>query len=158
MAIRRVPTRPMGGATGLTPPGRVYAALALGALAACGGPAEEPRREAAAAPAGRGAALARPAEAPLAAPVTALPGPSRASLQCARRMLARSPVMAEPAPIERGWRLRLRIYSSPPSGWIEKGSLLHDGARISYVPDGATRGLLDDAVRTAVRSVVEHCR
>ena len=80
------------------------------------------------------------------------------SLYCAQSMLARTAVMAEPAPIGRGWRLRLRVWSSPPAGWLDKGSIVHDGARIAYIPDGATRGLAEEEVRAVVRPVLKACR
>lgn len=129
-------------------------ALALAAtlgLAGCGGGSTAtPARLA---PAAAGAPLGMPG-----GPEAGRGGAATASFACAQRLLADSPVMAEPAPIAQGWRLRLRVWSSPPAGWIDKGSLVHDGVRFAYLPDGATRGLADDDVRAVVEPIVETCR
>jgi hypothetical protein len=106
--------------------------------------------------------LSPPTLAPVGVPATLLPGgavvPDSESLRCALRRLAETPVRAEPAPIDFGWRLRLSVYVSPPSGLLDKGSLIHDGARIAYVPNGATRGLADREVQEAVDPILEACR
>ena len=134
--------------------GSLPTALALAAtlgLAGCGnGPTTTPARLAPATP-----------DAPIGMPGGPEAGrgsAATAGLSCAQRLLADSPVMAEPAPIAHGWRLKLRVWSSPPAGWIDKGSLVHDGVRLAYLPDGATRGLADDAVRAVVEPIVETCR
>jgi hypothetical protein len=140
---------------------RCSARLALVAafvvLAACGGPPPTSRAEGPA----REAPPASEAPLPLAPPRAAAAGAGARladSLRCVEAALARSPVITERAPIERGWRLRLRVYSSPPSGWIEKGSIVHDGARIAYIPDGSTRGLAEELVRGTVGPVLQSCR
>ncbi len=138
--------------------GRGLALAALVVLAGCAGlPRNGP-----APPRAPQAPLAPPTRLPLADPgVSALRDDGALlteSLYCAQTMLARTAVMAEPAPIERGWRLRLRVWASPPAGWLDKGSIVHDGARIAYIPDGATRGLAEEEVRDVVRPVLKACR
>lgn len=146
---------------------RVAAMLcALAALAACGpGPVAPP------VPTGTGSGpspaqrLAPPPGAAGGPPLSATPElaalaypvPSPGSLACALRRLNRSPVIAEPAPYARGWRLKLRLYTTPPTGWLDKGDILHDGARLSYLPNGATRGLDDEVVESVVEPILEEC-
>lgn len=113
-------------------PGPLVAIAAFSALAACG----------------------RPEPAP--APVTRL-GPLDSRL-CVEEALARESVQAVPAPALGGWRLRLRVYSHPPAGWIDKGDILYDGGALIYLPNGATEGLHDVRVRRAVAPALRDCR
>jgi len=92
------------------------------------------------------------------APATRLSPPQ---LQiCSQSILAERAIRTEVAPLDfdsGAWRLRLMVLASSPTGWIGKGDLVHDGARMSYLPDGATEGLLDDRIAQALVAVSERC-
>jgi hypothetical protein len=99
------------------------------------------------------AACGRPAPAP--APVTRL-GPLDSRL-CVEEALARANVQAVPGPALGGWRLRLRVYSHPPAGWIDKGDIVYDRGALVYLPNGATEGLHDVQVQRAVAPALRDC-
>ncbi|MEM1431616.1 MAG: hypothetical protein AAGG09_19340 [Pseudomonadota bacterium] len=79
---------------------------------------------------------------------------------CAEGVLAQRAIRTEVAPLELdtdSWRLRLMVLATPPSGWLEKGDLIHDGARVTYLPNGATEDLLDDRIERALAAIAERC-
>lgn len=98
-----------------------------------------------------------------------IPQPQRAVVQptrltppelqvCAEGVLARGSVRTERAPAgETLWRLRLHVLTSAPKGWIEKGSLIYNGAEMYYLPNGATRGLRDAHIERALAPLWERC-
>ena len=92
------------------------------------------------------------------APVTRLSPPQ---LQlCTESVLAERAIRTEVAPLEvdsGAWRLRLTVLDGSPPGWLGKGDLVHDGARVTYLPDGATEGLFDERIFQALVAISERC-
>lgn len=87
--------------------------------------------------------------------VTRLP-PSQ-SLSCVRLLLRGQPVRAEQIPSPSGWRIDVQVPTSPPRGWVSKGSIVHDGTTLAWLPDGATFGVEDARARSAVTPALAAC-
>ena len=80
------------------------------------------------------------------------------SLICAEAVLAQEPVRSDLYPAPAGWRLDLVMLTAAPEGWLKKGSLVHDGRVLAWLPESATQGLGDDAADAAIAPVLDLCR
>ncbi len=80
------------------------------------------------------------------------------SLICAEAVLAQQPVGSELYPAPGGWRLDVAMLTAAPEGWLKKGSLVHDGTTLAWLPESATQGLGDAAADAAVTPVLDLCR
>jgi hypothetical protein len=104
-----------------------------------------------------GAVLAGCAAAPEADVVVTRLSPAQ-SLICAEAVLSQAPVGAELYPAPGGWRLDLAMLTAAPEGWLKKGSLVHDGRVLAWLPESSTQGLGDAAADAAVAPVLDLCR
>lgn len=77
---------------------------------------------------------------------------------CVEAVLAGHPLETTPQPFASGWRLDLHVLSGAPRGRLDKGAVLHDGRTLAYLPEGATEGLADDVIATALSVALEACR
>ncbi|MEM9250114.1 MAG: hypothetical protein AAGB05_15645 [Pseudomonadota bacterium] len=78
---------------------------------------------------------------------------------CVQEIMERHAIRTELAPFPDGiWRLRLSILTGPPSGWVDKGSIVHTGTGLSYIANGATAGLNEAQLRGALEPIFQICR
>lgn len=80
------------------------------------------------------------------------------SLDCVGVLMRAEPVRLVPRASRGGWRRDVQVITGPPAGYVTKGALIHDGTVLAWLPDGATAGIADEAVRASVLPVLAACR
>lgn len=58
---------------------------------------------------------------------------------------------------EDGWRMRLQMLLSPPTGWYDKGEIEYTAAGLRYVPNSATMGIGEARLESAIVPMLETC-
>ncbi|RYH12166.1 hypothetical protein [Tropicimonas sp. IMCC6043] len=82
------------------------------------------------------------------------PGPAYA---CLLPRLPAQGLRQQTEQTEDGWRMRIQMLVSPPTGWYDKGEIEYTAAGLRYVPNSATDGIGDARLGAALVPMLEIC-
>ncbi len=76
---------------------------------------------------------------------------------CIAPRLERLPVRYTTEQTAVGWRMRIQVFSGPPSGWYSKGTIEYSDGVVVYAPDTATTGIATQEVVSGIRPILRRC-